>query len=590
MRRTAFHFLAHPTQVLLDILHKETSVQLKRSAAASLSRSQRTGGSSSSTQALQRLISNVTFDNGLRTLTIQGDQHSSSCTVPFEWILDHDASNLDAHGQRKCMIYPEIVNAFDISELLAEEQSNGELLLHVTWASNKKPLPPVARSDICYPPLVPSRSTVRVSPSVLSSGQCNVGSAALLPSFQSSSLHFYSRITTPHEAWTVQTINEGHPRGSLDPPMSVVVPHVNSLDLSHKVDLLQTIERNGFAVVVDPSLSQKNGGGGGGKRSTTTEEVVRRRKEAAEAIILNTFKVLRNSHYGLMSTWSADESWKNLKIARGGTASFSNSISACKTAAASTKKSTAKQQPDDVATQKNEKKKSAKGVSAPAAKKKSVDEFPDGDVPHQDGAYAASLLDLHTDGTYFVECPKLQAFGCIFHDSQLTQGGETTLADGFSVAGELAEKYPNFFRLLTSVPVGGRYEKEGKMYEAFRPVITLRPTTSCVTRLNVAQHVERISFNNSDRCPMLLGTQSSIWSAAELRTFYQAYWKFHELLHSPEFALKLLLRPGQLLFFDNHRVLHGRLKFSGPRVMCGAYVGSDEYYSSLKADGAGSLR
>ena len=554
MRRTAGLLLLRQSRLVRDILHKETSFQLlKRSTAAMASRgvaSSSSGGSTSSSSpslastsaaaaTQQRLVANVAFDNCLRTLTIFGE-HSSSCSVPFEWILDHDTGNLDKNGQRICIINPELVNAYDIESVNARPTSAGDLRLEVNWKLQRAG-PAMPKWDISYAPQVPLRSSVTVTSSVLHSGQCTVGSAAFLPSYQSSSLHFYSRIHTHREAWTSRQLLDGKPpRGTTDPPICTVVPHVNTQDLNNKHELLQTIERFGFAVVVDPSLSRRSG--------KTTEEVVQKRKDAAESIIINTFNVLRNSHYGLMSSWSTSDEWKKVKLCNDGEGG-------------SLKK--------------------AKSKSSGAAKPTVA---PDGDASHQDGAYAASLLDLHTDGTYFVECPKLQAFGCIFHDPHLTIGGETTIADGFAVAGELAEKHPNLFRLLCTVPVGGRYEKEGKMYESYRPVITLRPTTSCITRSNVADHVERISFNNSDRCPMMLGTPSSIWSAPELRMFYQAYYKFHELVHSPDFALKFLLRPGQLLFFDNHRVLHGRLQFRGPRVMCGAYVGTDEYYSSLKAE------
>jgi alpha-ketoglutarate-dependent taurine dioxygenase len=317
------------------------------------------------------------------------------------------------------------------------------------------------------------------------------------------------------------------------------------------------------------------------------EDTVMQRKEAAERVILNTFSVLRNSHYGLMSTWSASDSWKLTNNNNSQTAGKGNSSGSVR----SSSKANA-DKASGVGVKKSQKKSSAT-PSSPSSSSSSLSasattpSAPDGDSAHLDGAWAPTLLDLHTDGTYFLDCPKLQAFGCIYSDPVKTVGGETTLADGFSIAGELAEKHPNLFRLLTTVPVGGRYEKEGKVYEAYRPVITLRPTAECITRGNVAQHVERISFNNSDRIPLMLGAQTGIWSAYELRTFYHAYYKFHELSHSPEFSLDFTLRPGQLLFFDNHRVLHGRLSYTGPRVMCGAYVGSDEYYSSLKADGSG---
>lgn len=31
--------------------------------------------------------------------------------------------------------------------------------------------------------------------------------------------------------------------------------------------------------------------------------------------------------------------------------------------------------------------------------------------------------------------------------------------------------------------------------------------------------------------------------------------------------------------FDNHRVLHGRTKFSGERRLCGGYISGDDYRS-----------
>jgi trimethyllysine dioxygenase len=36
-----------------------------------------------------------------------------------------------------------------------------------------------------------------------------------------------------------------------------------------------------------------------------------------------------------------------------------------------------------------------------------------------------------------------------------------------------------------------------------------------------------------------------------------------------------------MVAIDNHRVLHGRSAFDGRRRMCGAYVGVDEYRSTL---------
>ena len=59
--------------------------------------------------------------------------------------------------------------------------------------------------------------------------------------------------------------------------------------------------------------------------------------------------------------------------------------------------------------------------------------------------------------------------------------------------------------------------------------------------------------------------------------FYAAYRRFVEVLARPDHAVEITLRPGELVAFDNRRVLHGRRAFlsTAPRHLQGCYVDMD---------------
>ena len=66
---------------------------------------------------------------------------------------------------------------------------------------------------------------------------------------------------------------------------------------------------------------------------------------------------------------------------------------------------------------------------------------------------------------------------------------------------------------------------------------------------------------------------------------YAALRRFSELARSDEYQLRSVFSPGELVAFDNRRILHGRGPFSettGRRVLRGAYVDHDEVYSRLR--------
>jgi gamma-butyrobetaine dioxygenase len=80
-----------------------------------------------------------------------------------------------------------------------------------------------------------------------------------------------------------------------------------------------------------------------------------------------------------------------------------------------------------------------------------------------------------------------------------------------------------------------------------------------------------IRFNNWIRETLRL-------PAGQTEPFYAAYRRFWEMLRDPRYTLRFKLAPGEMIAFDNLRILHGREAFdpgSGRRHLQGAYLDRD---------------
>ena len=67
---------------------------------------------------------------------------------------------------------------------------------------------------------------------------------------------------------------------------------------------------------------------------------------------------------------------------------------------------------------------------------------------------------------------------------------------------------------------------------------------------------------------------------------YRALRAFGRLLRLGPLRAALRLQPGDVMCFDNYRLLHGRAEFdpnSGPRHLQGCYVDRDDFLSRLRA-------
>jgi alpha-ketoglutarate-dependent taurine dioxygenase len=183
-------------------------------------------------------------------------------------------------------------------------------------------------------------------------------------------------------------------------------------------------------------------------------------------------------------------------------------------------------------------------------------------------AYSDLGLGLHTDNPYREPVPGFQSLHAV---QTSAEGGDSLFADGIALAEHLRATDPAAFAVLTQTPVPFTYRsKEADLY-AERPLIQLACDGA----------VAAVHYNNRSIAPLRLDAQAA-------RRFYAAYRRFAALLREPRFQLKFRLRDGDLVMFDNQRILHGRTAFSSqrhPRYLRGCYLSRDSVYSA-----AGLLR
>jgi gamma-butyrobetaine dioxygenase len=173
-------------------------------------------------------------------------------------------------------------------------------------------------------------------------------------------------------------------------------------------------------------------------------------------------------------------------------------------------------------------------------------------------AYTAVGLEPHADLPNWQRPPDFQLLYCLENEAE---GGESTLTDGLAVANALREADPEAYRTLSELAIDFRFQDETSDIAWRAPVI------GCDERGDPVV----IRFNNWIRDTLRL-------PPAQVEAFYRAYRRFWLLLRDPAYALRFMLRPGEMIAFDNLRVLHGREAFdpgTGHRHLQGTYLDRD---------------
>lgn len=179
-----------------------------------------------------------------------------------------------------------------------------------------------------------------------------------------------------------------------------------------------------------------------------------------------------------------------------------------------------------------------------------------------DSAYSSSELRPHTDGTYSHDAPGIQLLLCLERNAT---GGDSVLVDGLTAAEQLRVNQPELFTEMCRIHLTGVYQGDGHLLRASRPMF----------RLDDRGRVIQVSFNNYDRDTVRL-------PEPDMKLAYDGIVAFDQLLNTRSNQWHYILAEGEMLVFDNWRLLHGRSQFAGQRRMSGAYVNREDFESKLR--------
>jgi gamma-butyrobetaine dioxygenase len=175
-----------------------------------------------------------------------------------------------------------------------------------------------------------------------------------------------------------------------------------------------------------------------------------------------------------------------------------------------------------------------------------------------DLAYRPVPLGAHTDNPYREPVPGVQLLHCLVNE---TTGGWSTLVDSLSVAEALQEEDPEGLQLLASTPVRFRFIDVNEELIECRPIVQ-RDVNGRMTGVHYSPRL--------DYLPLL--------DSATTQRFHRARRRLSELFADPRFELRFPLRAGELMMFNNSRVLHGRTAYDpneGRRHLQGCYIDLD---------------
>lgn len=180
-------------------------------------------------------------------------------------------------------------------------------------------------------------------------------------------------------------------------------------------------------------------------------------------------------------------------------------------------------------------------------------------------AYTAIALPLHTDLTNQEVPPGYQFLHCLANDSE---GGSSVFVDGLRVLEDMRFEQPAYFDLLAEHAIPFRFHDEAHDIRHHHPVINL----------NSFGEIVEIKYNA--HLADIFDLPADI-----MHQYYLAYRDLMGRLREQRYKIKVMLQGGDMVVFDNRRVMHGRDAFdpsTGNRRLRGCYVDRTEFQSRLR--------
>ncbi|MEL6167887.1 MAG: TauD/TfdA family dioxygenase [Pseudomonadota bacterium] len=180
-------------------------------------------------------------------------------------------------------------------------------------------------------------------------------------------------------------------------------------------------------------------------------------------------------------------------------------------------------------------------------------------------AYTGAALEGHTDLASREVQPGIQMLHC---QENTSEGGASTMVDGFAVAEAIRAEDPEAF---------GSLVRDRWLFSNRHPETDFRWSGPLV-ETDIAGNIVEIRNTGFLRA-------NPDMESARVEIAYKAVRLFAERAAENRFTCRSRFRAGDLVAFDNRRILHGRDSFdprTGSRRLQGCYLETDELLSRLR--------
>ncbi|XP_031569690.1 gamma-butyrobetaine dioxygenase-like [Actinia tenebrosa] len=190
-------------------------------------------------------------------------------------------------------------------------------------------------------------------------------------------------------------------------------------------------------------------------------------------------------------------------------------------------------------------------------------------------AYTTEYLPLHCDIPTAKNYPGVQILHCL--EQVPTKGGSNQFVDGFKIAQDFKNKEPELYDVLSKTPIP--YVDIGAdVFGDFH-----LKNTWPVIELDHNKKIRRFTYNNHVRDYHLTSPPEKVCD------IYRGYMLLGQMMRDPENKIDQKLQKGEMVTFNNSRVLHGRSEFTptraGNRHLQGTYLDWDLIYARLRSLG-----
>lgn len=180
-------------------------------------------------------------------------------------------------------------------------------------------------------------------------------------------------------------------------------------------------------------------------------------------------------------------------------------------------------------------------------------------------AYTGLELGQHSDLPTREVPPGFQFLHCI---ENTVAGGASRMTDGASLVAAIAEEHPEAYDALSTLEWVFMNRSTHAEHRWTGPIID---------QGSLYQPLTLRAFYPVRTAPAM--------SRPDIARAYDSLRVFADMAHDPRFMIEFAFRPGDLVGFDNRRVLHGRGAFDaggGARHLRGCYADHDDLYSRLR--------